>query len=227
MNMKITPIVLRLLIANIAVFVILQISGMDTLNDEYFVLHKTNLLGLRPVTTVDFVDYFTVNDVPLVPANAFKPVQILTSFFNHGGLWHIFFNMWALVNFGSVIEMVFGPRRFLAFYLFCGLVGGLITALLDPSPIPVVGASGAIFGLMVAFAIFFPHNKLTFMVPIPLTFEARTWMMIFGGISTLFVILGFVRPENGITGGISHFGHLAGMIAALIFFYSGIGKRIS
>ncbi|MFN0201012.1 MAG: rhomboid family intramembrane serine protease, partial [Bacteroidia bacterium] len=82
-------------------------------------------------------------------------------------------------------------------------------------------ASGAIFGVLTAFAIYFPKEKLTFFMPIPLTFEAKTWITILGVMSAGLVAWGYISLNNGasITGGISHFGHLAGMVSALIFFY--------
>lgn len=215
MGLRITPIVLRLLILNIAVYVLLNMHVLDMFGlsseqiyTQYFVLHKAE--GI----------------FPRAESFPFLPLQILTSFFTHGGLLHIFLNMWALINFGSIMEMVMGPRRFFAFYMFCGIVGGLITAFLDPDFHPVVGASGAIMGVMTAFGMYFPDQRLTFLIPIPITMSARNWMLTFGGISLLFVLMNAFHFGSSITGGISHFGHLAGMVAAVLFFYMGIGKYV-
>lgn len=195
----------------------------EAINHEYFSLHKSNLLGLHETIVQDFHRYYLVeqeNGSAITDAEGFQWVQIVTHFFNHGGILHILFNMWALANFGSIIEMVLGARRFLEFYLFCGVLGGLFCAFLDPSPIPIVGASGAIFGVMVAFAIYFPQHKLTFLMPFPLTFEARTWIIILGVMSAFFVVSDYLHlPSSKWGGNISHFGHLAGMVSALIFFY--------
>lgn len=210
----ITPIVSRLVIANILVFIILGFGGGFMSSDlykevaHYFILSKSNLIFNRGMQS-DFL-----------------PIQVVTSFFAHKTILHIVFNMWALINFGSVIETVFGAKRFLAFYLFCGVVGCILVALFDPTPNPVLGASGAIFGLMTAFGIYFPTNKLTFFVPIPITLTAKNWVYAFGGFSLLMVILDFVNPDAHYGGNISHFGHLAGMVAAFIFFYSGLDSKI-
>lgn len=211
---NITPIVLRLLILNILVFLVLAggpfFMTASTYNEiaQYFILFKTNL-------------FFNKEE-----ASYFLPIQIVTHFFAHKTILHIVFNMWALISFGSVIEMVFGPKRFLAFYLFCGVVSGLLVTLFDPTPNPVLGASGAILGLMTAFGIYFPEQKLTFFVPIPITLSARNWIYALGGFSLLMVILDFTNPTKHYGGNISHFGHLAGMVAAFIFFYTGIGNKI-
>lgn len=210
----ITPIVSRLLIANILVFIILgfgQSFMSPELYDEvsnYFILSKSHLIFNKEM------------------ASDFLPIQIVTSFFAHKTILHIVFNMWALINFGAVIETVFGAKRFLAFYLFCGVVGSILVTLFDPTPNPVLGASGAIFGLMTAFGIYFPTNKMTFFVPIPITLTAKNWVYAFGGFSLLMVILDFIFPAKHYGGNISHFGHLAGMVAAFIFFYSGLDKKI-
>ncbi len=211
---NITPIVSRLVIANIVVFIILGLGesfiSPNLYNEvsHYFILSKSNLI-------------FNTN-----MASDFLPVQIVTCFFAHKTILHLVFNMWALVNFGSVIESVFGAKRFLAFYLFCGVVGSILVALFDPTPNPVLGASGAIFGLMTAFGIYFPTNKLTFFVPIPITLTAKNWVYAFGGFSLFMVILDFTNPGPHYGGNISHFGHLAGMVAAFIFFYSGLDKKV-
>lgn len=209
---NITPVVLRLIIINVIVFIFLNLAPYVMPEDQevyrYFLLFKSNLIFHKGEPSY------------------FLPIQVVTSFFSHISILHIVFNMWALINFGSVIEMVFGPKRFLAFYLFCGTVGSLLVTLFDPTTNPVLGASGAIFGLITAFGIYFPTQKLTFFILIPVTLTARNWVLAFGGFSLLMVILDFVNPSEHIGGGISHFGHLAGMVAAFIFFYSGIGRYV-
>lgn len=217
-NINITPIVFRIVVLNVIVFLALNLGFLgyfgfdtDTIFGNFFVLHKSDLLLPRNTA------YY----------GAFLPVQLITAFFSHSGFFHIFFNMWALINFGAMMEMVMGQKRFFAFYMFCGIVGAIFTAFIDPSDIPVVGASGAIMGVMTGFGLFFPDQKMTFLMPFPITMSAKNWMLTLGGISALFVVLGAFNIAPSITGGISHFGHLAGMIAALIFFYSGIGKYIS
>ena len=142
----------------------------------------------------------------------FLPVQIVTHFFNHGGIFHIAINMFVLYNLGSPVESTFGSKRFLAFYLFCGVVGGVLTAFLDPSPIPVVGASGAISGVAVAFAMLNPKMKMVFLL-IPFPIDAWKLILGFFVVSLGLVIYDYIRPYDGSVGGISHFGHLSGMVA--------------
>ena len=139
--------------------------------------------------------------------------------FNHDPqrILHILINMFVLIMFGPQMESIMGGKRFLNFYLFCGVVGGLLTAFIDPSPIPVLGASGAISGLILAFAMYFPRNKLLLFFFIPM--EARLMAQLFAAFSLVMIILDATGADLGRMGGISHFGHLAGMIAAVIFFY--------
>ncbi|MEM8901600.1 MAG: rhomboid family intramembrane serine protease, partial [Bacteroidota bacterium] len=150
----------------------------------------------------------------------FQPIQLITWAFNHGDFWHILFNMFIFFLIGPAVEHILGTERFLKFYFFCAIFGGLLIALLDPSTIPVLGASGAIYGVMVAFALFFPREKFYFYFLIPV--EAR-WFVTGIGVFSLIMV---IRDVLGLGGGgtISHFGHLAGMVAAFIFFY--LGKAI-
>ena len=106
---------------------------------------------------------------------------------------------------------------FLQFYLFCGLFGGLLIAFLDPTSNPVLGASGAISGVALAFAIYFPRQTLLLFFVIPM--KARTLAWVLGGGSAVLVVMQALGIDIGGLGTVSHFGHLAGMISALIFFY--------
>jgi membrane associated rhomboid family serine protease len=200
--MRLTPIVRNIIIANVAVFFILNIvinlnvgEGVIRFFSDYFLLFKSDAIMARD-------------------GNAFHPVQLVTHFFSHIQLWHIAFNMFALASLGPAVEMVWGSKRFLTFYLFTGTVGGLMIAFLDPSPNPVLGASGAISGVVAAFAVNFPRTKLSlFFLP---GIEARYLAI---GIGVLSAVLVFARYREVDTGSISHFGHLAGMVAAVIYFY--------
>lgn len=189
------PVIKNLVIINGIIFIFLfWVSSQPNMISlmEYFLLFKSDILISRGGYS-----------------GLFQPLQIVTHFFSHQGIFHIAFNMMALVSLGTGVEYVFGSRRFLEFYLFCGVVGGLIIAFFDPSPSPVLGASGAISGVIVAFAFFFPNEKLSvfFLPPI----ESRWVAIAIGVISLLLVVF-------QVGGQISHFGHLAGMIAALMYF---------
>lgn len=157
------------------------------------------------------VEYFAL----FYPASPyFKFWQPLTHMFVHGGFWHIFFNMYTLMIFGGVVEQIIGEKKFLILYFVCGLgAAGLhlaVQAIGGGSDIPCVGASGAIYGLIMAYAILFPDSKLTLLFP-PVTLSAK-WMVI------IFVAIELVTGIGGnlvtFTDGIAHFAHLGGMLFA-------------
>jgi membrane associated rhomboid family serine protease len=152
------------------------------------------------------------------------PWQLISYSFLHGNKWHLLFNGWALYQFGSAAENVLGPRRFTFFYFFCVVGAGLCqlvvtTVMLDPvnpAPIPTVGASGGIFGLLLAFAVFYPSAKLIFLLfPVPVS--ARIAVMIYGGIE---LYLGL----SGAQSGVAHFAHLGGLAFgwALLRYWRGL-----
>jgi rhomboid-like protein len=202
--MRLTPIVRNLVTINAAIFLIWFLAEQIGMPDqefmiEYFMLFKSDYI----ITFRQWPEYF-------------HPVQILTHFFSHRSFFHILFNMLALASLGPVVEMVVGSKRFLRFYLFTGLVGGLMIAFLDPSDNPVLGASGAISGVLAAFAYMNPRAGLSFFFFLP-PIQAKYIAI---GIAVLSFILVLVEAQGGNTGSISHFGHLAGMIAAVIYFYA-------
>ncbi|MCS6895524.1 MAG: rhomboid family intramembrane serine protease [Bacteroidia bacterium] len=131
--------------------------------------------------------------------------QLVTYFFTHSSFWHILANMLALWSLGGPVEAVMGPRNFLIFYLSVGIASGLALAFLDPSPVPVVGASTSVSGVLLAYAYFFPRSQLV-IFPFPIPISAR-WLLITFGIISL---VAFLWSPN--LGGISHFGHLCGLI---------------
>ncbi len=141
----------------------------------------------------------------------FEYWQILTYFFTHERFWHIFVNMIALWSLGTAVEAVMRTRRFLRFYLVTGLVTGALLAYLDPSPAPVLGASTAISGVLSAFAYHFPAGQLI-IFPIPIPIAARWIAMGFGALSLLLFLL---DPEA--SGGISHLGHLLGLVVGYLY----------
>jgi len=182
----------------------------------------------------------------------FRPYQIVTHMFMHGGLTHIFFNMFALWMFGSMLENVWGPKRFLLYYLITGLGAAFLhlavihiqvmnlTAQMTAEQIsvvveqgnvilmqgqnyrdaqmaslnllyntPTVGASGAVFGLLLAFGMIFPNTPLMLIfVPIPI--KAKYFVIIYG-LAELIMGLGNFQGDN-----IAHFAHLGGMLFGFI-----------
>ena len=146
----------------------------------------------------------------LVPKLFFagKVWQLVTYMFLHGGLGHIFFNMLALWMFGSVLEREWGSGEFLKYYLIIGLGGGLCYALFNPgSIIPTVGASGAIYGLLLAYAVLYPDAIIYVYFVIPL--KAKWFALIFGAIELLFSLRG--------SDGIAHLAHLGGMAFGFLY----------
>lgn len=141
----------------------------------------------------------------------FQPWQLVTYAFLHGGLMHIAFNMFALYMFGGAIERVFGTRRYVAYYLVCvvsAAIAQLLTAAITGAVYPTVGASGGVFGLLLAYAIYFPHSRIMLLFP-PIPMPARVFVVVYA-IVELF--LGVTGTEEGV----AHFAHLGGLVGGFI-----------
>jgi membrane associated rhomboid family serine protease len=164
----------------------------------------------------------------LVPARDFAPGVVslkpyFASMFMHGGLFHVLFNLWTLWIFGDNVEGEMGPIRYLAFYLLCGLAAGFTHCYLEPqSLIPVVGASGAIAGVMGAYMFLFPHARLrmfTLLIFWPIFFEIPAFV---------FLIIWFVGqlasvapalqsgPGTEDVGGVAFGAHVGGFVAGVV-----------
>ena len=178
------------------------------------------VLGEEPMTRIFALFY------PASPY--FRVWQYVTHMFMHGGFWHIFFNMYTLFIFGSVVERIIGERKFLILYFVCGLgaaflhtgvewlqaqsyingiADGSASAMAAYSALkvtPTVGASGAIYGLLMAYAMLFPRAQLTLIFP-PITLSAKWWVIIFAAIELFTGV-------TGLASGVAHFAHLGGML---------------
>ena len=154
--------------------------------------------------------------------------QVVTHMFMHGGFWHIFFNMYTLLIFGGVVERIIGPKKFLLFYFICGfgavalhlgveylqmqaymngVAQGSATAMQNIEAIkltPTVGASGAIYGVLMGYAMLFPESRMTLLFP-PITLSAK-WMVV------AFAVIELLTGVTGLASGIAHFAHLGGML---------------
>ena len=154
--------------------------------------------------------------------------QVVTHMFMHGGFWHIFFNMYTLFIFGCVVERIIGSKKFLLFYFICGLGAvalhfgvqylqmqsymegaalGNAAALQHITEIkmtPTVGASGAIYGVLMGYAMLFPESRMTLLFP-PVTLSAK-WMVV------AFAAIELLTGVTGWASGIAHFAHLGGML---------------
>jgi membrane associated rhomboid family serine protease len=141
-------------------------------------------------------------------SQGFAPWQLVTYGFLHGGYPHIFFNMLGLWMFGSDIERLFGSRYFIAYYFACLVSAALcqlvVVSLAGGPAFPTLGASGAIYGLLLAFGMYFPRRMVMLIFP-PIPMQARVFVIVFGALELLFGVMG---P----TGGVAHFAHLGGML---------------
>ncbi|MBN1212943.1 MAG: rhomboid family intramembrane serine protease [candidate division Zixibacteria bacterium] len=172
------------------------IKWMLIINSGVFILQMifprlTYLLGLTPATFY--------SDFPN------QIYQIFTYMFLHGGFGHIFFNMFALWMFGTEIEYTWGSRSFGRFYLICGLAGAVLTLIVLPSQtIPMIGASAAIYGILVAYWIMFPNRYLYiyFLFPIKVKWAIPGMML-----------LGFLFSA----GNVAHMAHLGGALCGLAY----------
>ena len=182
------------------------------------------------VATLINQDFMVRSFALFYPASQyFRPWQIITHMFMHGGIWHIVFNMYALVMFGSIIERTIGEKKFLILYFVCGLgavalhlgvqyiqaqtflagiAKGTANAAANYAALkmtPTLGASGAIYGLLIAYAMLFPDARLS-LIFLPITsMSSKTWVIIFAVIELLTGITGTVS-------GVAHFAHLGGML---------------
>jgi membrane associated rhomboid family serine protease len=145
----------------------------------------------------------------------FQPWQLVTYAFLHGSIAHIFFNMFALFMFGRALEYFWGSRRFTIFYLACVIAAAatqLLTASLAGSTEATLGASGGVFGLLLAFAMYFPRQRITLLFP-PIPMPA--WLFV-----TLYGVLELVLGVTNTQAGVAHFAHLGGMLGgALVILY--------
>ena len=148
---------------------------------------------------------------PAGMAPSFMPWQLLSYAFLHGGFAHIAFNMLALVMFGAPLEYTWGERRFLTYYLVCVVGAGLCQLLVGSmavaqgqDPYATVGASGGVFGLLLAYGMLFPNQRVMLLFP-PIPMKARTFVIVFGAIE---LMLGFTGWQPGV----AHFAHLGGML---------------
>lgn len=177
-----------LLIANVAVFIVT------------FFIGPPRILALTPRAVVEL----------------FMVWQLATYMFLHGGFGHIIWNMLALWMFGVEIEQEWGTRRFLKFYLLCGIGAGITVVVANYAfgnpNIPTIGSSGAIFGVLLAYALLFPRRTILwgFLIPI----QARWFVLIIGVIS-------FMMSMGGGNTGVSEFAHLGGLLTGYLYLRGG------
>ena len=150
---------------------------------------------------------FALNPITFIT----KPWQLVTYMFMHGGFGHLFFNMYTLYIFGSVLERVWGTKKFLLFYFVTGVGAALVHIVvqyLTGSFALTVGASGAIYGILMGYAMLYPDSVLTLLFP-PISLKAKWFVLIFAGIELLLGV-------TGTQAGVAHFAHLGGLIFGLL-----------
>ena len=196
MFLALPPATRWLLLANVAFFLVESLSGASGL---------VSYLALWPLGTSGAV--------------SFEPWQIVTYSFLHASFWHLFVNMFALYMFGGELERLWGQRRFVQLY-FASVVAAAVSQLVFASvsgapPYPTVGASGGIFGLLLAYAMYFPHRTIVLLIP-PIPMPA--WLFV-----TLYGLLELYLGVTGTQEGVAHIAHLGGMLGAwiLILYWRG------
>ena len=187
MGGRLTPAVKWLLIANVGVFIIQFFSRNSDAFNEWFAL------------------------TPALVVKKFMVWQLVTYMFLHLGLFHILINMFVLYMFGGEVERAMGTKAFLRFYFLTGIVAGL-TGFIFAYNASMVGASGAIFAVLVAFATFYPEVRVLFMFIFPM--KAKHMVILIGGITLLATF-------SGGGGGIAHFAHLGGLVAGVLYLHYG------
>ncbi len=178
-----------------------------------------NCLGLMATTIFPELPCYLGLWTP--QAESFKLYQVVSYMFLHGSLSHLFFNMFALWMFGRTLENVLGSKRFLIYYMACGVGAGLIQmgiGLASPYYL-TVGASGAVFGLLLAFGVLFPNAVIMLLIP-PIPIKAKWFVVIYG---LLELALGI---RDSASDNVAHFAHLGGMIWGFILLHYWRYKNI-
>ncbi len=197
------PSIRTIVLACTGVFLLQTILGLFWSDGAVFFLH---LFGL----------------VPRAVTHGLMLWQPLTYLFLHGGIWHLLINMLFLWMFGSDLERAWGSRRFTTYFILCGAGAGLINVVvktaLDPSGqgssiVPTIGASGAIYGVLLAAAIVFPDRQV-WLIPFPVALPMRVYVLIMGAIE-FFATLGSTGDS------VSHVCHLGGMLVGYLYLRRG------
>lgn len=146
--------------------------------------------------------------------------QLVSYMFLHASLGHIFFNLFALWMFGQAIENFWGTHRFTVYYFLTGIGAALLHMLIGGGGAPTLGASGAVYGILLAFGMMFPERRIMLLIP-PIPLKAKYFVAIFGAIE---LISGLSRTNSGV----AHFAHLGGMLVGFILIkYWGLKSQDS
>lgn len=188
--MRLPPITQALLITNVLLF-LLQAMG-DSGLITWFALWP---LSSGPIAVPPFQIW-----------------QVVTYSFLHGSIAHLFFNMLALYMFGAAVEGFFGSRYYLYYYFACVVSAALchlmFVAWVGGPPVPTIGASGGIYGLLLAYGVYFPNRTVMLLFP-PIPMPARVFVTLFAALELWFGV-------TGTASGIAHFAHLGGMLGGFL-----------
>jgi len=194
---------------------------------------------VAPRYGIDLNDYLGLH---FFKASQFNVVQLLTYMFMHSGFTHLFFNMFAVWMFGRILEQVWGPKRFLFYYLACGIGAGIIQEVVQYvqwvtdlsaydsvnlgytvismseylNMMKTVGASGAVYGILLGFGMYFPNQEM-YIFPLPVPIKAKYFVLLY---AILEIVLGATANDN-----IAHYAHLGGMIFGFIIIMYWRHKR--
>jgi membrane associated rhomboid family serine protease len=186
MNFNLPPVTWALLIANLCIFLLQQVAN------EWLI----PLFALWPLESFGLL---------------FMPWQVLTYGFLHNDILHLFFNMFAVFMFGADIERVFGSKRYLSYYLVCVVSAAMLQLLVTSQSQAAhytIGASGGVFGLLLAYGMYFPRRTLLLIFP-PIPLPAWLFVTLYG---LLELYLGVTNSQAGV----AHFAHLGGMLGGYL-----------
>lgn len=201
MFFNLTPVVKNIIILNVGLF-ILQMLFTETIFEPGIGYHKVELV----------TEYLSLHDPR---SSDFKPYQLLSHMFLHGGFMHLFFNMLWLVFMGPMIERMFGEKKFLFFYIVCGIGAALFYLVTQYYTAPnhsysMLGASGAVSGVLIATAMYFPNSEIV-LFPIPIPVKMKYFVMFYLG----YEIFKGCSPAMQ-TGNVAHFAHVGGALVGFI-----------
>jgi membrane associated rhomboid family serine protease len=194
--LNLTPVVRNIIIINVLVFI---------LQNLFSAMQVTEILSLWNVRTENF-----------------RPYQLFTYMFAHGGFGHLFFNMLSLAFTAPILENYWGPKRFLLFYIVTGIGAGIFNIAIDYFVLSgasfglMMGASGAVYGVLMGFGMMFPNMEIQLLIP-PIPIKAKYLVFVLGGIS-------FFLDRSG---SVAHLAHLGGIVFAffMIQYWRSQGGR--
>jgi len=166
-------------------------------------------LGIIVISAAIFLAGNLSPELALWPVGSglFEPWQLVSYGFLHGNFNHLFFNMFAIWMFGTPLEKSWGTRRFVGYYAACVAGAGIVQLLvqmMEGGIYPTIGASGGVFGLLLAYGVMWPENRI-FLIFLPVPIKAKWFVLIYGAVELLFGVTGKMP-------GVAHFAHLGGMI---------------